>query len=162
MSEAGSEGVLGVVDESIRKEVRTLLEEARHATLATLAPGSGHPFASRVGCATNDAGEVLFLTSELSEHAVALRADTRMSLLLGSVGKGDPLAWPRVTLVGRALFISEKNEREQARTHYLARNRKARVYVDFPDMQLWRLVLERASYNGGFGRAFRLRQDDFR
>ena len=52
-------------------------------------------------------GEPVFFISRLSAHFPNLEADPRCSLLIGEPGKGDPLAHPRMTLIGRAEKIAD-------------------------------------------------------
>ena len=160
--ERAGKPVLQAVDDGVRSDVRALLDAALHGALATLDPETGHPFVSRVGLATDADGAPLFLASALSEHSRFLEADPRASLLVGEPGRGDPLAHPRVTLLGRAERVVGDSARARVRERYLARHPKGKVYVDFPDMSFWRLALERASFNGGFGRDSRLARDDLR
>jgi putative heme iron utilization protein len=47
------------------------------------------------------------------------------------------------------------------RFRFLARHPKSQLYIDFPDFRFFRLVPERASLNGGFGRAYHLGKEDF-
>lgn len=126
--------------------------------LATLQP-DGAPFASLVSVATLVDGRPIMLLSSLSAHTQHLRADRRCSLLLVQGGKGDPLAHPRLTLTGHAEQL-EGEARETARHRFLARQPKARLYVDFPDFGLWRMTLDAAHLNGGFARAARLAGSD--
>ena len=90
--------------------------------------------------------------SQLSAHTRHLQADPRCSLLLPEGGKGDPLAHPRLTLVGRAVQATA-DERPAWRTRYLARHPKAELYVDFADFSFWRVDVAAAHLNGGFARA---------
>jgi putative heme iron utilization protein len=150
------------VDEEARTLARQLLRSARYGALATLDPASGHPLASRVALATDVDGTPLILISALSAHTGALRADPRCSLLCGEPGRGDPLAHPRITLVARARRIDRADEaaHNSVRRRYLARQPKAKLYADFGDFAFWRLEVERASLNGGFGRAYELTAAD--
>src|SRR5271155_288249 len=77
-----------------------LLRATRAGALATLDRNTGHPFASLVNVATDVDGAPLVLVSRLSTHTANLEADGRASLLLASAGKGDPLAYPRLTVLG--------------------------------------------------------------
>ena len=147
-------------DDDARRLAKTLLREARFAALACLEPGSGVPLASRVALATDQRGAPLFLISELSPHFGALAADPRASLLIGEPGKGDPLAHPRLTAIGRAQRITDKEERAQVKARYLGRHPKAALYADFGDFAFWRLAIERVSLNGGFGKAYALSAAD--
>src|SRR5882672_12475222 len=79
---------------------KSLLRSIRAGTLATLDRNTGHPFASLVNVATDLDGSPLILTSRLSTHTANLEVDGRCSILLAEAGKGDPLAHPRLTVLG--------------------------------------------------------------
>ena len=143
-------------------ELRRLVGAARHAALATLEPATGHPLATRVGLATLADGTPLILVSRLAAHTPALLADPRCSLLVGAIGRGDPLAHGRATLYCRAEPIERQTEAgEEALARYLAANRKAKLYAALPDFCLFALRVERITFNGGFGRAYRLTASDY-
>lgn len=128
---------------------RTLVRQARKASLATLEKGTGLPYASLVTVATEPDGTPVLLVSRLAVHTQNLLADPRASLLFdGSGADGDPLAGGRVTLVGRF----ERTDSATTRTRFLARQPGAAMYVDFPDFAFLALRPERAHYIGGFGR----------
>ena len=55
----------------------------------------------------------VILTSRLSTHTANLEADGRASILLAQTGKGDPLAHPRLTVLGA--FARVENERAPTR-----------------------------------------------
>ena len=143
-------------------EIRALIAGARHGALATLAPADGWPQATRVGLASFE-GAPLILISALAVHTAALRADPRCALLIGEVGKGDPLAHRRASLTCRAVEIARADPRTPAaRAAYLAAQPKAQLYVDLPDFTFMSLEIVRISYNAGFGKAFALSGDDLR
>ena len=157
MSAEGGVQVFRDVDAEALERVRALVAEARYAALATLEPETGHPVATRVGLAALADGTPLILVSMLAAHTPALLADPRCSLLIGDVGRGDPVAHRRVTLFCRAERIARDTpEGEDALARYLASNPKAKLYADLPDFMLFALRVERATYNGGFGKAYRL------
>src|SRR5580693_2376942 len=79
---------------------KSLLRATRAGALATIDRNTGHPFASLVNVATDSDGAPLILISRLSTHTANLEADGRASILLAAAGKGDPLAHPRLTLLG--------------------------------------------------------------
>jgi putative heme iron utilization protein len=114
---------------------------------------------SRISVATAQNGDPVFLISQLSAHFGALEADPRASVMLGEPGKGDPLAHPRITVIGRARR-TEGEERAALRARFLARHPKAALYADFGDFAFWRLEIERASLNGGFGKAYEMTAAD--
>src|SRR4051795_3349086 len=106
---------------------KSLLRAIRAGALATLDRAGGVPFASLVTVATDHDGSPLLLTSRLSVHTQNLEQDPRASILLAEGGKGDPLAHPRLTVVGRAARTSD----ERVRARFLARHPKARLYAGF-------------------------------
>ena len=151
--------VLRPVDAAARRAAKTHLRAARHGALGVLDPETGWPMVSRVSLSAESGGAPVFLISALSGHFAALVADPRASLLLGEPGKGDPLAHPRITVFGRAEKIAD-DERAAARARFLARHPKAALYADFGDFAFWRLRIEGASYNGGFGKAYAMTSAD--
>lgn len=153
--------IIRETDAEAMRLARTLLRTARYGALATLDPKSGAPLASRVAVATDLDGTPLILVSSLSEHTGALDADPRCSLLLGEPGRGDPLAHARISIRCQAARL-QRGAPEQARAErrYLNRHPKARLYVGFGDFAFFRLAVERASLNGGFGKAYHLARSD--
>jgi putative heme iron utilization protein len=129
-------------------EAKRLLRSIRAGALASLAE-TGHPFASLVNVATDYDGSPLLLLSRLAAHTANLERDARCSLLLSQGGKGDPLAHPRLTLIGRA----ERTIAEHVRGRFLRRHPKSELYAGFADFSFWRIAVERAHLNGGFARA---------
>ncbi len=153
--------VIRPTDADAIRLARTLLRIARHGALAVLDPQSGGPLASRVGVATDGDGTPLVLVSMLSAHTGAMLADPRCSLLLGEPGKGDALAYPRIGLSNRAAPIERGSPAyDLAERRFLNRNPKAALYAGLGDFRMFRLEIERASLNGGFGKAFLLTRDD--
>lgn len=154
-------GVIRETDADAIKLAKTLVRSARFGSIAVIDVESGSPFASRVGVATDVDGTPLVLVSGLSAHTKAILADPRCSLLVGEPGKGDPLAYPRITLVCRAVKLDAGTpERARAERRYLNRNPKAKLYVGLGDFSFFRLEVDRASLNGGFGKAYLLTRDD--
>ncbi|TPM22807.1 HugZ family protein [Mesorhizobium sp. B2-3-5] len=153
-----------VIRETEAKAIRlakTLLRSARFGALAVLEPQTGSPLASRVGVATDIDGAPLILVSMLSAHTPALLADPRCSLLLGEPGKGDPLAHPRLTLICQASRLERGSDAHvRAERRYLNRNPKAGLYAGLGDFSIFRLEPQRASLNGGFGKAYLLDRPD--
>src|ERR1700684_3372890 len=79
---------------------KALLRTTRAGALATIDRNTGHPFASLVNVATDADGAPLILVSRLSTHTANLERGGRASLLLAHSGRGDPVAHPRLTLLG--------------------------------------------------------------
>ncbi|HXW48471.1 MAG TPA: DUF2470 domain-containing protein [Xanthobacteraceae bacterium] len=140
---------------------KTLLRTIRAGALATIDRNTGHPFASLVNVATDSDGSPLILTSRLSTHTANLEKDSRASVLLAVTGKGDPLAQPRLTVIGRFWRIAHDDADEpRLRRRFLARHPKAELYAGFGDFSFWRLEVVSAHVNGGFARAADLTAPD--
>ena len=155
--------VLRDTDEQARDQARELIITARFAAMAVIDPETGYPNSSRVLTATDAASLPVVLASRLAAHTKALLQSPRCSLLFGEPGKGDPLAWPRISLQCDAHPITADDpERPHLRARFLRRHPKAALYVDFPDFLFFRLNPVSASLNGGFGRAYALTGEDFR
>ncbi|MEO0729546.1 MAG: DUF2470 domain-containing protein [Pseudomonadota bacterium] len=154
--EKGARDVLQPVDGEARALGLRLIRSARFAALGTLDPADGAPHVSRTNCACDISGAPVFLISRLSTHFGALEADARASLLFGEPGKGDPLAHPRITVIGKAKRVADGPDRDSVRARFLRRHPKSALYVDFADFAFWRLEPERASMAASFGAAYQL------
>ncbi|MBO3761138.1 pyridoxamine 5'-phosphate oxidase family protein [Ciceribacter sp. L1K22] len=153
--------VIRETDEDARRLARTLVRAARYVALAVVDPETLFPSVSRVLVATDSDGVPVILVSNLSAHTRALSADSRCSLLAGEPGKGDPLAYPRLTVQCLAEPVDRDSDvHARLRARFLARHPKSKLYIDFPDFRFFRLVPQGASLNGGFGRAYILPADD--
>src|SRR5215208_1220486 len=108
------EGGRAPADFDPKAVARTLLRATRAGTLGTIDRNTGHPFASLVTVATDLDGSPVILTSRLSTHTANLEQDGRASILLAATGKGDPLAHPRLTVLGAFARI-EQESRDAAR-----------------------------------------------
>src|SRR5581483_4538747 len=138
-----------------------LLRSTRAGSLATIDRITGHPFGSLVNVATDSDGAPLILISRLSTHTANLEADGRASLLLAASGKGDPLAHPRLTVIGSFTRVPRDNPYEpRLRRRFLARHPKSELYAGFADFSFWRLGAVSAHLNGGFARAADLKAAD--
>jgi heme iron utilization protein len=138
-----------------------LLRATRAGSLATIDRNTGHPFASLVNVATDADGAPLVLISRLSTHTANLEQDGRASVLLASSGKGDPLAHPRLTLLGCFSEVGrDASDAPRVRRRFLARHQKSELYAGFADFSFWRLKVVSAHLNGGFARAADLRAAD--
>jgi len=156
-----SKDVIRDTDAEAIRLARKLVRMARYGALAVLEAETGVPLASRVGVATDLDGTPLILVSGLSAHTAAIMADPRCSLLLGEAGKGDALAHPRITLICRAARLQPGTQDDlRARRRYLNRNPKASLYIGLGDFSMFRLEPQRASLNGGFGKAYLLERRD--
>ena len=137
-----------------RPVAQILLRTTRAGALATIDRNSGHPFASLVNVATDIDGSPLILISRLATHSANLERDGRASLLLAASGKGDPLAHPRLTVLGTFVQLArEGRDEERVRRRFLARHPKSELYAGFADFSFWRLGVVSAHLNAGFARA---------
>ena len=133
---------------------KLLLRTSRAGALATIDRNTGHPFASLVNVAADVDGAPLILISRLSTHTANLEKDSRASLLLSSSGRGDPLAHPRLTVLGDFAPIARRDPSEpRLRRRFLARHPKSEIYAGFADFSFWRLAVVSAHLNAGFARA---------
>lgn len=144
-----------------KSTAKTLLRVIRSGALATIDRNTGHPFASLVNVATDADGSPLILISRLSTHTANLEADGRAAVLMASTGKGDPLAHPRLTLIGTFRPLARADSQEaRVRRRFLARHPKAELYAGFADFSFWQLEVVSGHLNGGFGRAADLKASD--
>ena len=140
---------------------KSLLRSIRAGTLATLDRNTGHPFASLVNVATDADGSPMILVSRLSTHTANIEVDGRASILLAETGKGDPLAHPRLTVLGRMAQVARGTDDEtRVRRRFLARHPKSEFYAGFGDFGFWRMTVASAHLNGGFARAADLKGAD--
>jgi len=132
--------------------VRDLLRRLDRASLASALPGQGDaawPYASLVLVAVDHDLAPILLLSNLAEHAKAIAADSRVSLLFdGTAGLAQPLTGPRVTLLGRAAKTGD----ERLKRRFLAHHPDAEMYAGFGDFNFYRVAPERAHLVAGFGR----------
>ena len=130
-------------------EARRLIRRARWATLATLTPGSGAPYASLVTVATDVDGTPLVLISRLAVHTRNIEADNRVSILFADVGEGDPFVHPRISVTASAHKAASG---ERVARRFLSRHPDAALYAGFADFAFYRLDPSGAHLVAGFGR----------
>ncbi|MGI9350268.1 MAG: HugZ family protein [Rhizobiaceae bacterium] len=141
--------------------VSTLLIEARYGALGVEEPETAVPLVSRVAVAWSQSTGLFFAASDLSVHSKSLKNNSTCSIMLGEVGKGDGLAYPRVTLVGNTARMSNDNKnRARYRLVFLDSHPKAKLYIDFADFGFYPINMVRALLNGGFGQAYHLNEKD--
>jgi putative heme iron utilization protein len=91
------------------------------------------------------------LLSELAEHTKNLLARPEASLLVADPGAKDPLAAPRMTLLGHVAQVPDA-DRDDATRAFLATHPSAAAYASFKDFRLYRVELVAVRYVLGFGR----------
>lgn len=150
-------------DDEARTLARQLIYGARFGALAVHDPETQAPHVSRVGVGTDAKGAPVILISTLSRHTQGLGLNPRCSLLLGEPGKGEALTHPRITLMCSAQRLDRSSaDHEETARAYLAKQPKAQLYLGLGDFNFFRLNVEKAYLNGGFGKAFVLTADDLR
>jgi putative heme iron utilization protein len=145
------------------EQARRLARAADRAALSTLLAretGQGWPYGSLVTLAWDYDLSPLLVLSDLSDHSRNLKADPRASLLIAgpSIGE-DPLASPRLTLLGRA--VETPKEGSHGLRRFLARHPYA-FYAGFGDFRLFRLEIASGHLVGGFGKVAWMTADKLR
>ena len=133
---------------SLATKARDLVEAGSSGALSTLAE-DGAPFGSLVTYATTSSGDVILHLSKLAEHTKNLARDPRASLLV-TAPAGDPMASPRVTLVG-IFTLAPPDARDALLATFLAKHPSAARYAAFADFVPWVLVPRRVRAIEGFG-----------
>jgi hypothetical protein len=138
--------------EDLPRTVRNLLRRPDRASLASALPGehgTSWPYVSLVLVAVDHDLAPILLLSNLAEHTRAIAADSRVSLLFdGTVDLDQPLAGPRVSLLGHA----NRTDDERLKRRFLAHHPDAAMYAAFTDFHFYRVAPERAHLVGGFGK----------
>jgi heme oxygenase (biliverdin-IX-beta and delta-forming) len=126
---------------------RRLVRSRGHAALGTSLVG--RPYVSLVAAACDMDASPLLLLSDLAQHTKNLTGDPRVSLLFeDTAGQADPLAGPRLTLLGQA----ERCGEPRSIARFTVRHPSAASYAGFADFHLYRVAIERAHLVAGFGR----------
>ncbi len=141
------------------QEASDLIVHSRRGSLATRlarsdqAVTAGFPYVSLVLLAPDPEGRPFLLLSDLSEHAQNLQADPELALLLERTeGKSDPLAEPRLTLMGRARQVSEPEPAKRLKQAFIAAHPRSKLWAEFADFKPYALDWIGAHFVAGFGR----------
>jgi len=131
------------------REARQLLRAHRYGALCTLSKKfDGHPFGSITPYMVDHDGSLLILISDLAEHSKNIKADARVSLITHNQNDSHIQTQGRVTLVGNASHILD---RDKAGKRYLRYFPEAQAYFTMHDFQFYRIVPQSIRYIGGFG-----------
>lgn len=123
----------------MRSRDRAALATSRH----------GAPYASLVLVAADLDASPLLLLSDLAQHSRNIAFEPRVSLLFDATeGHPDPLAGPRLTVLGRAEAVNDR----PLLARFSARHPSASQYAGFADFRLYRVKVERGHLVAGFGR----------
>lgn len=120
------------------------------------------PALSQVGFAVTR-GPLSFhlLVSSLAAHTAALAADPRCALLLSERDDDSGLASPRLSIRGRASFVSREDAEARGITAaYRARHPMAETLLGLADFRFVTIEPAEGTLILGFGRAFELSGPD--
>ncbi len=138
-------------------QARHLIRSRDHAALATLL--DGRPYVSLVATACDSDASPLLLLSDLAQHTKNLLAGPLMSLLFeATAGLPDPLAGPRLSVLGHA----ERVDDPRLAARFAARHPASEGYAGFADFHLYRVGIERGHLVAGFGRIAWIEAEDLR
>lgn len=144
---------------SAAREARQLLRAHRYGALCTLSKKfEGHPFGSICPYLTNHDGSLLILISHLAEHTKNILADPRVSLITHNQDDPHIQAQGRVTVVGSAQHVAE---RDLAGKRYLRYFPEAQSYFAMHDFQFYRIAPQAVRYIGGFGNIHWVKAADY-
>ena len=141
-------------------EARRLIRGGRHAAFATSL--DGRPYVSLVATACDIDASPLLLLSDLAQHTSNLLTEPRVSLLFeGTDPDTEPLAGPRLSLLGRAERCAGPEDARLA-ARFAARHPASVAYAGLADFRLYRIVIERGHLVAGFGRIAWIAPEDLR
>ncbi|WP_018690109.1 HugZ family protein [Ahrensia kielensis] len=157
MSETAQTKIIRDTDMEALNLVAKIIMAAKHGALAAFEKNGRFPHISRIQLSTNEEGQLITLVSDLAPHTACMRDNPHCALLIGETGKGDPLAHPRMSLdVIASQVPNDSAEYNTIRESHLAQHPKAKLYADFADFSFFKLAPQKASLNGGFGKAYNL------
>ncbi|MGP1394137.1 MAG: HugZ family protein [Inquilinaceae bacterium] len=126
---------------------RRIVRAADRATLSTKG-ANGWPYGALVLLGLDLDGTPLLMLSSLAQHTRHLLEDDRVAVTVdGTFGFPEPLAGPRLTVLGRA----RRTEEPRHRARFLARHPSASRYADFTDFAVYRVAVDRIHLVAGFG-----------
>ena len=141
------------------REARQLLRAHRYGALSTLSKKfDGHPFGSICPYLVDHDGSLLILISDLAEHTKNIKVDPRVSLITHSQDDPHIQAQGRVTVVGTARFVAE---REATGKRYLRYFPEAQTWLALQDFQFYRIVPQAIRHIGGFGKVHWVKAENY-
>lgn len=146
------------------REARLIARQAKSGALATVRRSvrdKGGPYVSKVGLTLDVEGTPLFLFSTLAAHTQDLLGDSRASLLVEALSPDlTPLQAARATLVGSVEQLKPGTDGFE-RARYLSCHPGAAQYANFGDFSMWRMIVKKVHYVGGFGMAKWAKSSDY-
>ena len=141
------------------REARQLLRGHAYGALSTLSRKfNGHPFGSITPYLVDHDGSLLILISTLAEHTRNIQHDSRVSLITHSQNDSNIQTQGRVTALGSAQIIADKN---QSGTRYLRYFPQAASYFAMHDFSFYRIVPQALRFIGGFGKIHWVEADNY-
>jgi hypothetical protein len=114
----------------------------------------GYPFGSVVPYCLDRTGLPVFLLSHLAQHCKNLETDPRCAFTIAEPAGGDVQQSLRLTCLGDcSLAPPDDSETNRRYLRYFRYFPNARTYFEQLNFRLYRLVLRRFHYNGGFATA---------
>jgi hypothetical protein len=141
------------------REARQMFRAHRYGALCTLSKKfNGHPFGSITPYLVDHDGSLLILISTLAEHKKNIQHDPRLSLITHNQESTNIQTQGRITVVGTAQIISDK---DKAGTRYLRYFPEAQSYFDMHNFSFYRIMPLSLRYIGGFGKIHWVKADSY-
>ena len=133
-------------------DARELMLTELRGVLSTLALNMpGYPFGSVLPFCLDANGWPVIQVARISQHTRNMEADPKVSLIICEPGLNDVLTGKRLTLVGEAQKITDREEIAQ---HYYSFFPQGIDYQSAHESDFYRIVPTRSRYIGGFAQAF--------
>ena len=150
--------------ENTEKKEATLAAQALLATAMTGALGTinkdASPLVTLVALATMANGTPLLLLSNIAAHTQNILREPRVSLLIdGDPTDTDPMTAPRLSVSGRVARLSSADI-GRAKPLFIQKHPGSDPYDREVDFNYYKLEIEGARFNQGFGRFRKLGRDD--
>lgn len=130
------------------KMIRSLIRKKDRAALASLMAANSVPYASMVMTATDQAGDILLLLSDLAIHSQNVAANGAVSLLFeDDFNEEDPLMSLRVSAQAHLTKTEDSSDKER----YLNRHPSAAEFASFGDFHFYKAKIDRLHFVAGFG-----------
>lgn len=98
------------------------------------------------------------LLSDLSDHTKNIEDNNHISLFFDGTQEINKMNSPRISIMGFATKV-DKSELQEL---FYSSHPKTKLYYNFGDFGVWKLDMERAKLNAGFGDAFDFSKHDLK
>ncbi len=138
---------------------RALMAQTRSGALGSINQ-DGSPLVTLVAIATMEDGAPLLLLSRIAAHTQNILCEPRASLLIEGTSDGpDPMTGPRLSLGGKVVALGDA-EIAASKTRFIDKHPGSVAYDVELDFDYYRLAIESARFNQGFGRFRKLGPSD--